>query len=193
MWRRPFVLWPLLAIPFVYLLTLGLLDRLGADPAKELVHSTGEYALWLLMLVMLASPLQFIVRRRELMQIRRPLGVAVFVYMVLHLMLYVVTYLGFSVEALIEDLVERPYIIVGSLAFLVALPMAVTSNSLSVRKMGRSWGRLHKAIYPMSILICIHIIWQVKFDYGQAFLYSAFFVAMLLLRIPQIRAKLIFK
>lgn len=172
-------------------MALGVLGQLGADPAKELVHSTGEYALWLLMLVILASPLQMFVRRRELMQIRRPLGVAVFVYLVLHLTLYIVTYLGLSVDALVEDLVERPYIIVGSLAFLLAVPMVVTSNNASVRQLGRAWGRLHKAIYPMVILACTHIIWQVKFDYGQAVLYSTFFIAMLLLRVPQIKAKLI--
>jgi methionine sulfoxide reductase heme-binding subunit len=189
--RTPWLLWPLLALPFAYLLGLGVMNKLGADPAKELVHSTGEYALWLLMLVMLARPLQFYLKRRELMLIRRPLGVACFVYLLLHLVLYVSTYLGFSMEAWLEDVVKRPYIIAGSLAFILALIMAVTSNSFSVKRLGARWQQLHRTIYIMVVLVCVHIIWQVKFDYGEVIAYSVFFLIMLLLRISTIRVFLL--
>lgn len=186
MWRRPMILWPILAIPAIYLVIVTLLGMLGADPAKTLVHSAGEYGLWLLMLVMLARPLLVVAKRRELMLIRRALGVACFVYILLHVMLYVATYLGFSLQALLEDLYKRPYIIVGSLAFALALIMAVTSNNYSVRALGRRWGKIHRSIYLMSILVCIHIIWQVKFDYGEAVMYTTFFIIMLLVRLPVI-------
>lgn len=184
MWRRPIILWPVLAIPGIYLGVLAVLGMLGADPAKTLVHSTGEYGLWLLMLVMLARPLARFAGRRELMLVRRALGVACFVYASLHLLLYIATYLGFSLQGLAEDLYKRPYIIVGSLAFLAALVMAVTSNNYSVRKLGRRWGKIHRSIYGMAVLVCTHIIWQVKFDYGEAVMYSAFFVVMHLIRLP---------
>ncbi|MEY3017163.1 MAG: hypothetical protein RL336_298 [Pseudomonadota bacterium] len=184
MWRRPIILWPVLAIPGIYLGALIVLGKLGADPAKTLVHSTGEYGLWLLMLVMLARPLAKFVGRRELMLVRRALGVACFVYALLHFLLYIATYLGFSLQALAEDLYKRPYIIVGSLAFLLALTMAVTSNNYSVRKLGRRWGKIHRGIYVMAVLVCIHIIWQVKFDYGEAVMYSVFFIVMLIIRLP---------
>jgi sulfoxide reductase heme-binding subunit YedZ len=173
-----------LAIPGIYLGALIVLGKLGADPAKTLVHSTGEYGLWLLMLVMLARPLAKFVGRRELMLVRRALGVACFVYALLHFLLYIATYLGFSLQALAEDLYKRPYIIVGSLAFLLALTMAVTSNNYSVRKLGRRWGKIHRGIYVMAVLVCIHIIWQVKFDYGEAVMYSVFFIVMLIIRLP---------
>ncbi|HSG61098.1 MAG TPA: ferric reductase-like transmembrane domain-containing protein, partial [Pseudomonadales bacterium] len=131
-------------------------NSLGADPAKELVHSTGEFALWLLMLVMLARPLQQWFKRRELMSIRRALGVASFIYLVMHVCLYVAMYLGFSMAALLEDLIKRPYIIVGSLAFLLSLMMALTSNTYAVRTLGRKWQKLHRSIYAMVVLVCIH-------------------------------------
>lgn len=183
----------MLALPFVYLVLSVITDSLGADPAKELVHSSGDFALWLLMMVMIASPMQQFLRRRELMQIRRPLGVAVFLYAAIHLLLYVLTYLELSMAALIEDLTKRPYIIAGATAFVVALLLALTSNTWSVRTLGPRWKKIHRWIYLMVVAVCVHIIWQVKFDYGEAILYSLFFFAMLLLRIPKIRSKLLSK
>lgn len=183
MYKEPWLLWPLLSLPFLYLLGMGMTNSLGADPAKELVHSTGEFALWLLMFVMLARPLQQWFKRRELMSIRRALGVASFIYLVMHVCLYVAMYLGFSMAALLEDLIKRPYIIVGSLAFLLSLMMALTSNTYAVRTLGRKWQKLHRSIYAMVVLVCIHIIWQVKFDYAEAVFYSVFFLVMLLMRI----------
>lgn len=193
MWRWPIILWPVLAIPGIYLGALIVLGKLGADPAKTLVHSTGEYGLWLLMLVMLARPLAKFVGRRELMLVRRALGVTCFVYALLHFLLYIATYLGFSLQALAEDLYKRPYIIVGSLAFLLALTMAVTSNNYSVRKLGRRWGKIHRGIYVMAVLVCIHIIWQVKFDYGEAVMYSVFFIVMLIIRLPVVSRLLVLR
>lgn len=190
MWRKPWLLWPLLSVPFLYLLYLAVSEQLGADPAKEVVHRSGEYALWLLMLIMLASPVMWIAHRRELMLIRRPLGVACFIYVVLHALLYIATYLEFSSQALSEDLIKRPYIIVGALAFMLAAAMAVTSNSYMVRKLKRRWATLHRSIYVMAMLVSVHIVWQVKFDYSEAVFYSGFFLLMLIVRIPVIKRKL---
>jgi len=192
-WRKPFFLWPMLSLPFFYLLGLTVMGGLGADPAKELVHSTGEYALWLLMLVMLASPVQFILRRRQLSLIRRALGVACFAYVFLHVLLYIATYLEGSLQALIEDLIKRPYIFAGAFAFILGLAMALTSNDYSVRRLGIKWKSLHKSVYLMVVAVCVHIIWQVKFDYGEVILYSTFFALMFLLRRPSIRSRLVIK
>lgn len=169
------------------------MNKLGADPAKELVHSTGEHALWLLMLIMLARPMQVYLKRRELMLIRRPLGVACFIYLLMHLIFYIATYLGFSMAALLEDLVKRPYIVAGSLAFILALIMAVTSNTFSVKRLGARWQQLHRSIYTMVVLVCVHIIWQVKFDYEEVVVYSIFFLIMFLLRVPSVQVFLLSK
>jgi sulfoxide reductase heme-binding subunit YedZ len=162
-------------------------NDLGADPAKFLVHSLGDYALWFLMLVILATPLRMIFRFHYLVRIRRSIGVAMFIYALLHLLAYITSYLGWKIEELLKDLSERPYIIVGMVAFLIALPLAITSNSYFVRILGVKWRGLHKFIYLMVLLVMVHIIWQVKVDYTEAILYSLYFVILMALRVKMLQ------
>lgn len=176
-----------LCLPFCFLVLQAVQNNLGADPAKEIVHSLGDYSLWLLMLIMLATPLQRVVRISLLIRYRRPLGVAMYSYALLHLFFYVTSYLGWQWSELLEDLAKRPYIIIGMLAFLLATPLAITSNNFFMKKLGKKWKELHRLVYILVILVLIHLVWQVKVDFTEIVLYTIFFLLMFLLRDKRIQ------
>jgi len=176
------ITWGVLALPFVYLSINTLLQRWGADPAKEIVHLSGEFVVWLLMLILLATPLARITRASWLIRARRAMGVAMFIYGIIHLMLYLSAYIGWDAAALAEDIVDRPYIIVGALALLLAMPLALTSNDYSVKKLGKHWNILHRFIYGIAPLVVLHILMQVKVDFSEAILYGLYFFMMFVLR-----------
>ncbi|MEL7259124.1 MAG: protein-methionine-sulfoxide reductase heme-binding subunit MsrQ [Pseudomonadota bacterium] len=144
-----------------WLLWLGIDNRLGADPVKALEHKLGEVALYLLVFGLAVSPL----RRTlgiNLLRFRRAIGLACFFFVVCHLLVWAVLDVQ-RLDRVWADIVKRPYITVGMAAFILLLPLAMTSNNISVRKMGAAaWGKLHKLIYPAAILGAVHYVMLVK-------------------------------
>ena len=154
------------------------IGALGPDPAKALMHGTGEWGLRGLVLVLLASPLA---HRgwRGLFLYRRILGVALFIYVSVHLLLFAQVYVGWSSELLAEELKERPYVLVGFLAWLLLLPLALTSSDRARRFLGKRWRQLHRLIYPATILAWLHLFWLARSDWGEALIYGLLFTLLL--------------
>ena len=151
---------------------------LGPDPAKRLMQGTGEWGLRGLALVLLAAPLAKS-GWRGLFQYRRMLGVSVFGYVSLHLILFSQVYVGWSVSLLVEELQERPYVLVGFSAWCALLPLALTSTDRARRRVGSRWRQLHRLIYPATVLAWLHLFWLARSDVGEALVYGVIFVALL--------------
>ena len=158
-----------------YQLSSGQLDP---DPAKRLMQGTGEWALRGLAIILLATPLAQHGWRR-LFQYRRMIGLTVFFYVSLHLLLFSQVYVGWELELLLEELNERPYVLVGFAAWCMLMPLAMTSFNSARRRLGRRWRQLHRLIYPATILAWFHLFWLSRSDVGEALAYGAVFLGLL--------------
>jgi len=156
-------------------------EDLGPDPAKRLMQSTGEWGLRGLAIVLLAAPLA---QRgwRGLFRYRRVLGLSLFFYVSLHFLLFGQVYVGWSGALLVEELKERPYVLVGFSAWLALLPLTLTSTDRSRRSLGRRWRQLHRLIYPATVLAWLHLFWLARSDVGEALVYGLAFAVLLLWR-----------
>ncbi|QHQ36101.1 protein-methionine-sulfoxide reductase heme-binding subunit MsrQ [Algicella marina] len=164
-WLRKPPVWPfyiLAAVPFGWYVWLAATNGLGPDPVKTLEHGLGKLGLQFLVASLCVTPLLRITRI-NLMRFRRMLGLACFAYVALHFAVYLFLDLQLDWGALAKDLTKRPYIIAGTSAFLLLVPLAVTSNGWSVRRLGgAAWAKLHRLVYPAAVLAALHYIWLVK-------------------------------
>ncbi|HEX4909954.1 MAG TPA: protein-methionine-sulfoxide reductase heme-binding subunit MsrQ [Permianibacter sp.] len=182
-WGLKPLIWLGLLFPAGLLVTGVINADLGADPQKTIVHTTGQWALYSLWLSLAVTPVRRLTGIGALLLVRRLLGLFAFFYACLHLTSYMLLYMGLDWPTLVEDLTERPYIIVGFLAFLGLLPLAWTSTRRQMRRLGRRWGRLHRLVYPVAGLAWLHYFWQTKSDLNQPVLFGLLLVFLLAVRI----------
>jgi sulfoxide reductase heme-binding subunit YedZ len=135
------------------------------------MHVTGELVMRFLVLVLLATPLARYGWPR-LARYRRMLGLFVWFYATLHLLVFAQVFIGWSAEELIEELAERPYVLVGFLAWVILVPLSITSAKVIRRKMGRNWRKLHKLTYAVAVLGWLHLLWLSRSDVGDAVVYG---------------------
>lgn len=169
-------------IPFLVLLNGVISNSLGPDPAEHLMHVTGEWALRFLVLVLFATPLARYGWSR-LARYRRMLGLYVWFYATLHLLIFAQVFIGWSGERLVEELAERPYVLVGFLAWLILVPLGITSLHAIRRRMGRHWRRIHRLTYVVAGLGWLHLLWLSRSDVGEAVVYGLIFVVLLAYRV----------
>lgn len=170
------------ALPAPWFLYLGLTGGLGVEPIKALEHELGELALQLLILGLAVTPLRQHLGL-NLIKFRRAIGVLAFAYVALHLLVWLV--LDVQLPSQIwADIVKRPYITVGMAGFVLLLPLALTSNNWSVRRMGPRWRKLHKLVYPAVLLGGVHYVMLAKGFQLEPLLYLAAIVALLVARLP---------
>lgn len=165
-------------------------DNLGADPVKTIIHFTGMGALNLLLLTLLVSPLARFLKQPQLIKIRRVLGLYSFSWALLHLSNYLVFDLQLAISTFVEDIIKRPYITVGICAFLILLALAITSPRAMQRKLGKHWLKLHKLIYPASLLIALHFIWSVKSLDPEPLIYWLLLLLLLSTRLKSVQTVL---
>ena len=157
-------------VPAALLVLDGVTGGFGANPIEEVTHRTGLTALILLLTTLAVTPVQRLVRVGALIRLRRTFGLLAFFYASLHLTTYAVdqTYLsglGVSPAAIAADIRERPYITVGFLAFLLLVPLAVTSTRGWIKRLGgKRWQGLHRMVYAAAGLVVLHFLWLVKAD-----------------------------
>lgn len=178
-WRYRWVYKPLVALagcaPLAWLSAraAGLAGlTLGADPARELLHALGTTALNTLWLTLLVSPASQWLRAPQLVRLRRMIGLYAFAYASLHFMVYLALDLELDLRRLGTDLARRPYILVGSIALLGMMPLAVTSTHSMMRRLGRRWQRLHRLVYVVALLALWHLWWQTRADIREPLLYT---------------------
>lgn len=165
-----------------WLFAEGLGGRLGPNPVEELEHAYGETALKMLVAGLAVTPL----RERlgvNLIRFRRAIGLSCFLFVVLHLLVWAILDVQ-SAGRVWDDIVKRPFITVGMAAFVVLLPLAITSNNLSVRRLGPAWRRLHRLVYLAAVLGAVHFVMLVKGWQIEPLVYLAVILALLALRLP---------
>lgn len=185
------------AIPVAYLkvvvfilclIPLGLLiwnlfqDNLGANPIEEVIHQTGDWTLRFLLITLSLTPLRQLTGSVTWIQFRRMMGLYAFFYACLHLLAYVVLDQFFDWPAILKDIVKHPYITVGFAAWLLLIPLALTSTKGMMKRLGRRWKTLHRLVYLIGILGVIHFAWLVKADYQEPIIYGAILAVLLGMR-----------
>ena len=156
----------------VWVLLSGGPHRLGADPARELVLFQGEWAIHFLVLTLLVTPVRRLTGWAKVGPLRRTLGLFTFFYATLHLLSYIFLLLELEFMAIGRELVERPYIAAGLLAWLFLVPLALTSTREMAKRLGRSWRKLHRLIYCIALLAILHVVWLAKSSYLEAIIYG---------------------
>lgn len=184
------LLWAACLIPAARLAWRAWSGDLGANPIEEVTHATGDAALIILMVTLAVSPLRRLTGWNRLIQLRRPLGLFAFFYATLHLATYIVLDQFFAFEYIIDDIKERPYITVGTAAFLLLVPLAITSTKGWIRRLGKRWQKVHRLVYASAALAVLHYIWLVKADLRRPLVFAGILVILLLLRTPPARALL---
>jgi sulfoxide reductase heme-binding subunit YedZ len=166
-------------VPASLAFTLGVLDQLGTDPMKVLERDLGEWALRFLILGLTVTPLRLLFGV-NLLRFRRAFGLLAFWYVCLHLLTYLVLDQGLDWAAIGADIVKRPYITVGMASFLLLVPLAVTSNQASIRRLGaQAWTRLHKLVYAAAAGGALHYVLLVKSWPLEPLVYAAIVTVLL--------------
>jgi len=166
------ILFFLLFLPALYLIYAAFTDNLGANPIEELLHETGFWTLTLLMISLSVSPLRKLTGWNKIIQFRRMIGLFSFFYAFLHFGIYLGLDSFFEWSEVVEDLSKRPYITIGFSAFVLLIPLTITSTKGWIRKLGKKWQKLHKLVYLITILGVIHFWWLVKKDISEPLIFA---------------------
>jgi sulfoxide reductase heme-binding subunit YedZ len=172
----------LASVPFIWLIWAAFSNQLGANPAEALIRSLGDWTLRFLVLVLAVTPLRVMGGWPALARWRRMLGLFVFFYACMHLLAYAWFDMEFDVAGIVADIIKRPFILVGFLAWLLLLALAATSFNRAIRTLGaQTWQRLHRAVYGVAGLAVLHFFWMRsgKNDYAEVAVYAAVLAALL--------------
>jgi sulfoxide reductase heme-binding subunit YedZ len=155
-------------------------DGAGADPVEAITHRTGDWALRLLLITLAITPLRRLTGLHMLIRLRRMLGLFAFFYAALHFATYLFLDQGLNLYAIVDDILERPYITLGMLGFVLLIPLAVTSNKAMIRRLGaRRWQDLHRWVYVVAVAAVLHYALLVKADLRDPVIYGAILAALL--------------
>ena len=160
-------------------------NTLGADPVAQLEHRSGDWALRLLLATLTITPLRRITGWHKAIRFRRMLGLFVFFYASVHLTIYVVVDLGGFWSQLLGEIAKRPYITLGFSAWLLLIPLAITSTKAMMRRLGRRWQQLHRLVYITALLGVLHFLWLVKADHREPAIYLGVLIVLMLWRLPR--------
>ncbi|MES2000182.1 MAG: protein-methionine-sulfoxide reductase heme-binding subunit MsrQ [Pseudomonadota bacterium] len=177
-------LFVLALLPLARLVWLGFTDGLGANPIEFITHSTGTWTLVGLLATLSVTPLRKLSGWNWLLRLRRMLGLFAFFYASLHFITYIWLDQFFDLGAVLRDVIKRPFITVGFLAFVLLIPLAATSTNAMVKRLGgKNWQRLHRLVYVIAILGVTHYWWLVKKDITQPLIYALILAALLAFRL----------
>ncbi|OQW69444.1 MAG: sulfoxide reductase heme-binding subunit YedZ [Proteobacteria bacterium ST_bin12] len=187
-------IWIFALLPIARLIWLGVNDNLGANPIEFIEHSTGTWALVFLLITLSMTPIRLLTGQVWQIQLRRVLGLFMFFYACLHIITYVWLDFVFIWDELLIDVAKHPRILVGFAAFLLAIPLAATSNSYMIKRLKTNWKRLHQAVYLIAILAVVHFWMLVKKDLTEPIYYAVVLIVLLGIRLyfkykPLSRAK----
>ena len=172
-------------------------DNLTANPIQALEQRTGRHAITLLVMALACTPLNNLFGWRELLKRRRALGLYAFLYATIHVIIFVDLDYGLAWSLLVQTIVEKPYIVVGVIAFLMLVPLAFTSFDIWKKRLGKNWKRLHQLVYWIAPLAALHYAWGKKGDFFalrgeiiRPLIYASIIVILLIMRLPQVRRAL---
>lgn len=175
--------WLLALLPFARLVWLGFNDNLGANPIEFVEHSTGTWALVALLVTLAMTPIRLMTGQVWQIQLRRMLGLFMFFYACLHIITYVWLDFAFIWQDITKDVVKHPRILAGFAAFILTIPLAITSNSYMIKRLKTKWKKLHQSVYLIAILVVLHYLLLVKKDLTEPIYYAAVLIILLGIRI----------
>jgi sulfoxide reductase heme-binding subunit YedZ len=174
-------------IPAMLLVWRAVNNDLGANPVETITHQTGLWGLYFLLITLSVTPMRRFTGIGWLLRLRRMLGLYAFFYASLHLLTYAWLDQYFNLAAIFEDIVKRPYITVGFVAWLLLVPLGLTSFQAAMRRLGRHWKTLHQLVYPIVLLVLLHFIWLVKAGVLEPMSYLVIYLLLLVSRLPSHR------
>lgn len=170
-------------LPFLLIAHAGVTNQLGPDPAKAVVDQSGLWAFRLLLASLAITPLRKLSGAAWWLRYRRMLGLFAGFYACVHVSAYVFLLFGAQWHFLADELLRRPYIVVGAVSFLLMLPLMVTSTRYAQKRMGRAWLSLHKSVYLLAVLALVHFTWVKKLGFSVLWPYVFAVLILLLLRL----------
>jgi len=179
-------------IPLVRLLVLGYLGDLTANPVEFITRSTGTWTITFLCITLSMSPMRWTTGWSGWIQLRRMLGLFTFFYAFLHFTIWYWLDHNLDAKAMIDDVIERPFITVGFVGFVCMSLLAISSNQMAMRWLGRKWSLLHRLIYLIAILGVLHYLWHKagKNDFEVVYIYAGIIFLLLVIRVPVIQKRL---
>ena len=169
-------------LPLAWLVWSAVNNTLGANPAEALIRSTGDWTIRALCLTLTITPLRQLTGWHALARLRRMLGLFTFFYGVLHFLCFAWLDMGLDLAAIVADIPKRPFILVGTAALLLMLPLAATSFNAAIKVLGAArWQALHRAVYAVAVLAVLHFFWMRagKNDFAEVAVYAAIVAALL--------------
>ena len=173
------ILFILCLVPFAVLVIGAVNDTLGTNPVETMTHETGEWTLRFLLLTLLITPLRRLSGHNWLIRLRRMSGLFAFFYACLHFLTYIWFDHYFDWMEIVKDIPKRPFITVGFTAFVLLVPLALTSTNAMMRRLKKNWTRLHKLVYVIAVLGVLHFLWLVKADILEPMVYALILLLLL--------------
>jgi sulfoxide reductase heme-binding subunit YedZ len=176
-------------LPLARLVWLGTHDGLGANPVEWITRSTGTWALVFLCITLAMTPLRLLTGSTMWVKMRRMFGLFCFFYALLHFLIWIWLDQNFDVYAMFKDVMDRPFITMGFISFVLLIPLALTSNQWSLRSLGKNWGLLHRLVYVIACTAIAHYWWHKagKNDLGTVSIYAVIILLLLTFRIPKVK------
>ena len=173
----------LCTIPFLFIFYKILFSKLGPEPVKEITHFTGEWTLIFICLTLSMSPLKRLTNLSIWISFRRMLGLFIFFYATLHLLTYIGLDYRFDWNPIFDDVIKKKYVFIGFAAWLLMVPLAITSSQKMIKLLRNNWKKIHRLIYVIAIFGSFHYIWLSKTIFFKPLIYFIIIVVLLLLRI----------
>jgi sulfoxide reductase heme-binding subunit YedZ len=173
-------------LPFIRLVVFAIADKLGANPVEFITRNTGDWTLYFLCMTLAVTPLRKIVQWNWLIKLRRMLGLFTFFYVALHFTTFLWFDHFFDIDEMWKDVIKRPFITIGFVAFVLLIPLAVTSTNYMVKRLGgKRWQWLHRLVYLIAPLAIVHYWWMKagKHDFSQPTLFGIIVATLLLMRL----------
>lgn len=170
-------------IPLGRLIFLGIQDNLSANPVEFIERSTGTWALVILLMTLSMTPIRLLTGVVWQIQLRRMMGLFMFFYACLHITTYLWLDHWFEWNAILKDIYKHPYVLVGFAAFMLTIPLAVTSNKAMIQRLREKWKLLHQSVYLIAVLAVLHFWWLVKKDIREPLIYACVLIVLLGIRI----------
>ncbi len=169
--------------PMLWIIWNAVYGDLGANPVESVTHQTGDWALRLLILTLAITPLRRLTGYSPIIRYRRMTGLFTYFYASCHFLIWFLADQSLDFIAMFDDVIKRPYISMGFLAFVLLTALAITSNKWSIRKLGNQWRVLHRLIYVIILIVILHYLWLVKANYLEPLVYAFIASILLLLRL----------
>ncbi len=177
-------------LPLAWLVWQFFQNDLGTDPVRAITLRTGKMTIILLMLSLAVTPLNKLLGWKQIIPLRKPLGLYAFLYVSLHLLTFIWLDYGLNWAFIVDGIFEQPYVLIGFAAYLLLIPLAVTSTKWAMRRLGKNWKRLHKLVYLIGALGVIHFFWLVKV-YTRPIMYGSVMALLLLTRLGPVKRQLV--